>query len=138
MSERRAAERRGRSAEFLCAWALRCKGYRVLDRRARGPLGEIGIVARRRAVLAIVEVKARREASAALEATTARPDRPGGPTLSRPPPGARDVAGTLRSDGRDTMAIADSHPRRLAPAGLMEPHDPGGDDGGTNELGESA
>ena len=55
MSERRAAERRGRSAEFLCAWALRCKGYRVLDRRARGPLGEIGIVARRRAVLAIVE-----------------------------------------------------------------------------------
>jgi putative endonuclease len=66
MSERRAAERRGRSAEFLCAWALRCKGYRVLDRRARGPLGEIDIVARRR------EVKARREASAALEATTAR------------------------------------------------------------------
>jgi len=52
MSERRAAERRGRSAEFLCAWALRCKGYRVFD-------------------------------------------RPGGPTLPRPPPGARDVAGTL-------------------------------------------
>ena len=72
MSERRAAERRGRFAEFLCAWALRCKGYRILDRRARGPLGEIDIVARHRAVLAIVEVKARREASAALEATTAR------------------------------------------------------------------
>lgn len=41
-------------------------------RRARGSLGEIDIVARRRAVLAIVEVKACREVSAALEATTAR------------------------------------------------------------------
>ena len=72
MSDRRAAERRGRYAEFVCAMALRCKGYRVLDRRARGPLGEIDIVARRGEVLAIVEVKARREARAAFEATTAR------------------------------------------------------------------
>lgn len=33
------------------------------------------------------------------------------------------------------MAIVDSHLRRLAPAGLIELHDPGGDDGGTDELG---
>lgn len=36
------------------------------------------------------------------------------------------------------MAIADLHLRRLAPAGLIEAHDPGEDDGGTDELGESA
>lgn len=56
---RRKAVRAGRWAETLCAWVLRLKGYRVLARDLRTPVGEIDIVARRRQVLAIVEVKTR-------------------------------------------------------------------------------
>lgn len=59
MSLRRAAERRGYNAETLCCWWLRLKGYRILVRRVRTPMGEIDILARRGRVLAIVEVKAR-------------------------------------------------------------------------------
>ena len=36
-----------------------CRGYRILARRQRSPVGEIDIVARRGGVLAIIEVKAR-------------------------------------------------------------------------------
>lgn len=69
MSEtRRAAERRGRRAETLCVWALRLKGYRVLARRLRTPAGEIDILARRGRILAVVEVKARKQVRDALEA----------------------------------------------------------------------
>lgn len=53
------AERRGRRAESLCAWALRCKGYRILARRHRTPVGEIDIIAKRGRTLVFVEVKAR-------------------------------------------------------------------------------
>jgi putative endonuclease len=53
------AERRGRRAESLACWALRLKGWRILARRARVPGGEVDIVARRGAILAFVEVKAR-------------------------------------------------------------------------------
>ncbi|MCC7049240.1 MAG: YraN family protein [Alphaproteobacteria bacterium] len=56
---RHAADRRGHRAESLCCWCLRLKGYRVLERRTRTPMGEIDILARRGDVLAIVEVKAR-------------------------------------------------------------------------------
>ncbi|WP_157215722.1 YraN family protein [Flavisphingomonas formosensis] len=56
---RQAAERRGRTAETLAAWYLRFKGYRIVARRVRTPLGEIDLVARRGGTLAFVEVKAR-------------------------------------------------------------------------------
>jgi putative endonuclease len=56
---RRAAERGGRRAERLAAWWLRLKGWRILAIRARTPVGEIDIVARRGRTLAFVEVKAR-------------------------------------------------------------------------------
>lgn len=59
MRVRQAAERRGHHAESLCCWWLRLKGYRVLLRRVRTPMGEIDILARRGRVLAIIEVKAR-------------------------------------------------------------------------------
>jgi len=42
---------------------LRLKGYRILARDVRTPVGEIDIVARRGPVLAFVEVKARRSAA---------------------------------------------------------------------------
>lgn len=40
-------------------WWLRRRGWRILDRNWRRPGGEIDIVARRGAVLAVCEVKAR-------------------------------------------------------------------------------
>ncbi len=65
--ERVRAERRGRLAEALCATWLRMKGYRIVARGVRTPVGELDIVARRGRVLAIVEVKARGTLAAAAE-----------------------------------------------------------------------
>ncbi|HVQ08402.1 MAG TPA: YraN family protein [Allosphingosinicella sp.] len=56
---RQRAERGGRRAERLAAWWLRLRGWRILAVRARTPVGEIDIVARRGRTLAFVEVKAR-------------------------------------------------------------------------------
>jgi putative endonuclease len=69
---RHRAWRRGRWAEAACAATLILRGYRILGRRLRSPVGEIDIVARRGAVLAIIEVKARTDAAAAAEAVTPR------------------------------------------------------------------
>ncbi len=66
--ERRAAWTRGRRAEWLAAWWLRLKGYRILARDFRTPLGEIDLIARRGRVLALVEVKARPTLAEAGEA----------------------------------------------------------------------
>ena len=64
---RRAAERGGRRAEGLAAWWLRLKGWRILAIRARTPVGEVDLIARRGRTLAFIEVKARAsEAEAAV------------------------------------------------------------------------
>src|SRR5437762_972825 len=68
--QRRAREQAGRRAEASAALWLQLKGYRILDRRARTPHGEIDLVALRGNILAFVEVKARKERQAALEAAT--------------------------------------------------------------------
>jgi putative endonuclease len=47
---------------------LAAKGYRILARRWRSPAGEIDLVARRRGIVAFVEVKARQDAASALAA----------------------------------------------------------------------
>ncbi|HYI48795.1 MAG TPA: YraN family protein [Allosphingosinicella sp.] len=60
---RRRAERGGRRAERIAAWWLRLKGWRILAIRARTPVGEVDIVARRGRTLAFIEVKARAKAS---------------------------------------------------------------------------
>ena len=65
---RRTAEKRGRRAEQIAAWYLRLKGYGILARRFRGPIGEIDLVVRRLGTLVFVEVKARSDDEAALEA----------------------------------------------------------------------
>jgi putative endonuclease len=60
---RRRAERYGRAAEALAAIILRLKGYTILARDLRTPVGEIDLIARRRGTLAFVEVKARTQTS---------------------------------------------------------------------------
>lgn len=89
---RQLAEREGRRAESIAAWWLRLKGWHILARRARTPLGEIDLIARRGAILAFIEVKARssrdqadlalddyrlRRVAAAAEAIAPRFARPG-------------------------------------------------------------
>jgi putative endonuclease len=61
---RQRAEKRGRQAERIAAWWLRLKGWQILARRARTPLGEVDLVARRGSMIAFVEVKARGTAEA--------------------------------------------------------------------------
>ena len=57
--ERQVAFRTGLSAESRAAAFLIVKGFRILARRWRSPVGEIDIIARRRDLLIFVEVKAR-------------------------------------------------------------------------------
>lgn len=65
---RKAAELAGRRGESLAAWWLRLKGYRILARDFRTPVGEIDLIARRGGVLALVEVKRRAGLGEAAEA----------------------------------------------------------------------
>jgi putative endonuclease len=64
---RQAALRRGRRAERRAAWRLRLKGFRILARNLRTPVGEIDLVARRFNLVVFVEVKARDGEAAAAE-----------------------------------------------------------------------
>lgn len=73
--DRRAAFRRGRRGERAALWWLRLKGYRILAQDYRSSAGEIDVVARRGATLAIIEVKARDSVAAAAEAITPRQRR---------------------------------------------------------------
>ncbi len=75
VAARRHAYGAGRRAELLAAWWLRLKGYRILARGLRLPVGEIDLVARRGRRLAFVEVKRRRSLEAALAAITPRQRR---------------------------------------------------------------
>ncbi len=69
-SRRRAAYRWGLHSESLCAWWLRCKGYRILARHFRLPVGEIDLVARRGQTVMFIEVKARSDAARAAHAVS--------------------------------------------------------------------
>jgi len=70
--ERVAAFRTGVSAEARASAYLMAKGYRILAKRFRTPYGEIDIVARKRGLLAFVEVKARASLDEAAYAVTPR------------------------------------------------------------------
>ena len=67
-----AAFNTGLSAESRAAAMLLAKGYRILARRFRSPFGEIDIVARKRNLVAFVEVKARATLDEAAYAVTPR------------------------------------------------------------------
>jgi putative endonuclease len=70
--ERLAAFRTGLSAESRAAAFLIAKGYRILAKRFRTPYGEIDLVARKRNLIAFVEVKARASLDEAAYAVTPR------------------------------------------------------------------
>ncbi len=89
---RQRAEQGGRRAERLASLWLQLKGWKILGRRVRTPVGEVDLVARRGKVVAFVEVKARstaedaglaldewrlRRVAAAAEALAHRYIRPG-------------------------------------------------------------
>lgn len=67
-----AAFRTGISAESRAAAYLMAKGYRILAKRFRTPHGEIDLVARKRHLIAFVEVKARASLDEAAYAVTPR------------------------------------------------------------------
>lgn len=69
--ERRARDRAGRRAEWIAAMALRLRGYRILARREKTPLGEIDLIAVRGRRVAFIEVKRRATLEAAEAAVTA-------------------------------------------------------------------
>jgi len=70
---RRKAERRGRRSELLASLLLIAKGYRILGRRVRTPLGELDLVARSPSgLVCFVEVKARETLSDAVLALMPR------------------------------------------------------------------
>lgn len=73
--KRRRAEKRGHAAEYWAALYLMLKGYRILALRYRTPLGEIDLIARRKDVVAFIEVKARRSENGAVDAVSSQSQR---------------------------------------------------------------
>lgn len=75
MAGSRATFRRGQAGEAVAALYLRLKGYRILARRYKTPVGEVDLIAARGKTLVFAEVKARAGYAAAADAFTARKRR---------------------------------------------------------------
>ena len=69
-ADRRRALGRGQVSEYLAALYLMLKGYRIVALRYRTKLGEIDIIARKGDLAIFVEVKARHEEGAAVDAVS--------------------------------------------------------------------
>ncbi len=112
--ERVAAFQAGLSAESRAAAYLVAKGYRILARRFRSPVGEIDIVARRRGVLVFVEVKTRatldQAAFSVLPRQQQRIAEAAGAWLAAHP---EDIASAMRFD---VMLVAPGRLPRHIPA----------------------
>ena len=65
---RRRSFRLGIIAEYIAAVFLMAKGYRILKLRYRTKSGEIDIIARKKDLIAFIEVKARRREADAINA----------------------------------------------------------------------
>ncbi len=70
--KRRAAYRRGTKGEGRAAALLRLKGYRILERRWKSPVGEVDLIAKKRHTLVFIEVKARASLKDAAESIVER------------------------------------------------------------------
>lgn len=88
------AEKHGRSGEGRAALWLQMKGWQVLDRRRKTPLGEIDLIVKRGRVVAFVEVKWRASAAELDHAIDER-------RLSRVAAAAEAVAHDYAADGED-------------------------------------
>lgn len=66
-SQRRSAERKGHKGETIAVILLMLKGYRIVARRYKTRLGEVDIIARKRDLIAMVEVKARNTLGEAMD-----------------------------------------------------------------------
>lgn len=88
-SKRIRAERHGHRAELIAALLLRLKGWRICARRFKTKSGEVDIIARKRDLVIMVEVKARPSLLEAMEAvnvaTQRRIESAGDIWLSRQP-----------------------------------------------------
>ncbi len=69
-SRKKDTYRFGLNAETIACLFLRLKGYRILARRYRSPVGEVDIIAARGHMLVFVEVKARRKRESLMETIT--------------------------------------------------------------------
>ena len=69
---KRISERRGRFAEAVASAFLMLKGYRIVARRVRTPMGELDLIAVRGRRLAFVEVKYRDTLAAAARSVGRR------------------------------------------------------------------
>jgi putative endonuclease len=70
MGKREDAEKRGRWAEVIALWYLRAKGYRLLARRYKSPVGEVDLIMRKGETTAFIEVKARKSVDDAIMSVT--------------------------------------------------------------------
>jgi putative endonuclease len=70
MSDRRHAERKGRSAERFAALFLMLKGYRPIASRVKTPRGEIDLIMKSRTHIVFVEVKTRSDPDQGLFSVT--------------------------------------------------------------------
>lgn len=69
LNQRKRAYHKGKRAEWIAAFYLKFKGYEILEKRFKTPMGEIDLLARKGKILAAIEVKTRNtldEASMAL------------------------------------------------------------------------
>ena len=67
---RQRAFKQGRRAEAYARWVLCAKGYRLLVRNFRHPLGEVDLILRRGRLLVFVEVKFRADSDASAYAVS--------------------------------------------------------------------
>jgi putative endonuclease len=67
---RQKAEKRGHRGEWLAGWVLRLKGYRIVAKRFKTKSGEVDIIARKRDLIIMVEVKARPTLLEAMDSIT--------------------------------------------------------------------
>lgn len=67
--------KQGHRAEFLAAWMLRFKGYKIMTLRYKTPMGEIDIIAQKGNMLVFAEVKWRGDEVALDEAISKKSRR---------------------------------------------------------------
>jgi hypothetical protein len=101
-SYRRFAERAGRRGEFWAGLLLRLKGYRILARRVKTPVGEIDLIARRGGLTVFVARRRRPP-----------PHRPRRAVLAGAPSGRGGRRLPLRRDFPCALRPAAPHRQRL-------------------------